>query len=300
MRAVVFGAADHVTAQERDELLRRLGALGFEVGFTERESGPPRAADVVIVNSSVPVGKAQLDAMPDLTLLITTTSGFDHIDLEVARERGIRVERCPLARRDAVVEVSVAMGLSLLRRLPRLARHAARGEWMRRDVKNMDMPLVRDLCVGVFGNGVIGRHAAAVWRALGAEVLVCDPAFSDLDAKEEVLARARLVTLHCSLTPTSRNLIGADAASRMPRGAVLVNTARGECVDLDAVLAADRLGGLGLDVFCPEPYPNLTALSERDDVILTPHSAGYHSGLGAAIASEVEAIVREWVEERSG
>jgi D-3-phosphoglycerate dehydrogenase len=304
MRAVLWGASDHLAGDDREALLVRLRGLGLDAAYREQAAGPPREADVVLVHSGVPVGPRELDAMPALALLVSTTSGLDHVDLAAAAARGVVVERCPLARRDAVVDTALALALALLRRLPALQRRAAEGRWFRRDIAAWDVPLVRGMTVGVFGNGVIGRRAAEAWRALGADVLISDPAFPDLHIKEDVLARARVVTLHCSLTDTSRRLIDGAALARMQPGAILVNTARGECVDLPAALRAldgrgeRRLAGLGLDVFHPEPPKELAALAAREDVLVTPHAAGWHSGLGRAIVAEVEEVVRAFVQRR--
>ncbi len=295
MKCALLGPSEHATDAEQAQLAERLAALGFAVEARDLGAPPPAGAAVAVVNSKTRVDAAAFAAMPALRLVVTTTSGYDHVDLVEAGRLGVAVARCPLARRDAVVDAALGMGLALLRRLPALARAAQQGRWTRAAVKDSPAPLVRGLTAGVFGYGVIGQSAAAAWRALGARVLVADPAHPNLDAPERLLEESTLVTLHCSLTASSRRMIGRAALARLRPGAILINTARGECVDLDALLAASQLGGFGLDVFDQEPCPRLAELAARENVLLTPHSAGYHDGLGRALNDEVLATLEAWL-----
>lgn len=104
-----------------------------------------------------------------------------------------------------------------------------------------------------------------------------------------------MLTLHCALTPATRGLIGPEALAALLPGAVLINTARGACVDAAALLEVDHLGGVGLDVFPEEPWPQLAALAARPRTLLTPHAAGYHTRLGEAVAREVADTVGAWL-----
>ncbi len=291
-RAVLWGPSEHVHDEERSELRAGLEALRFEVAETPSASAPPADARVLVINTKTPIPAQRFAEMKQLALVVTTTSGHDHVDLAAARAARVRVVRCPRARRDAVVDTALAMTTALLRRLPRLQRRAERGEWARSAMRDLALPLLKDVTIGVFGLGVIGARAAEVWRALGAKVISHDPAVAGTAPQAKLLAEADVVTLHCSLTPSSRGLIGAAEIAAMKPGAILVNTARGECVDLDALLASrSRLGGVGLDVFDVEPCPRLAALATLENVLLLPHSAGAHAGLGVALNREVLAAV---------
>lgn len=286
------------SAYETDEALALetggLAALGCEVRRHVGDAPPVEGAQVLVLTSKVRVDAAVLDRSPSLALLLTTTSGYEHIDLEAARARGVAVARCPLARRDAVVDTSLAMGLSLLRGVPGLHRRAEQGVWARGELPARRMRLVRGLPVGVVGRGVIGRAAAAVWRDLGAEVRWCDPAVPGGVSWPELCASSALITLHCSLTESSRGMVSAPALAEMAEGTILINTARGGLVDLAALAGAEHLGGVGLDVFPAEPPPDLAALARRPNTLLMPHAAGYHVGLGEAVAREVVDTVRSW------
>jgi phosphoglycerate dehydrogenase-like enzyme len=286
-----WGRSDYETAED----LALEARLLAEDGVTTRHAiGPPpdlRGVEVLVTTSKVKVTEAVLAHADDLRLIITTTSGHEHIHLPAAQARGITVARCPLARRDAVIETSLAMGLSLLRDLPTLQARAEAGIWARAELPQRPMRRLSGLVVGVVGAGIIGEKAAASWRALGADVLVCDPRLPDGVSLETLFAEAELITLHCALTPSSRHLINAETLRRLKPGVILLNTARGECVDVDALLAAPPLGGLGLDVFPEEPFPRLAELAARPNTWLLPHAAGFYQGLGRAVAEELAASV---------
>lgn len=286
----LWGPSEHSTEMDDARLVKRLEDVGCRVDLRPRTAAAPAAAEIVVVNTKRSIGRDELAAMPALSAVITTTSGFDHIDLNACAARQVKVIRCPLARRDSVVETTLAMGLALLRRLPELTDDARSDRWVRTEVKQRSIPSIRGLGVGIIGHGVIGSRAEAAWRALGANVLSCDPAISGLASYHDVLTHAQVLTLHCSLSPSSERMLDAAAIARMRKKTIVLNTARGECIDLAALVEAlddGRLGGLGLDVFTPEPPLNLATLASRRNVIVTPHSAGYFDGLARAVEDEV-------------
>lgn len=241
----------------------------------------PARADVIVVPSTRRVVAADV---PRARLVITTTSGFDNLDVPGLRAAGVRCARLPLARRDAVVETALGMILSATRRFGPFQEAAGKGLWER-----ARLPEYGAIClgrVGVVGIGVIGSKMCSVLDALGAEVVPCrrgDPLPTDV----------AVLTLHCSLDAHNERMIDGDAIARMRPGTVLVNTARGRLVELDAAMDAVRsghLGGLGVDVFPREPADLGPLVHPR--VLLTPHAAGWHPGLGRAIADGVATAVR--------
>ncbi len=296
-RVLRWGRSAYETAAELETEGVALEALGCEVTRDEGPEPPLEDVQILVVTSKQRVDAAVFGRAEALQLVITTTSGHDHVDLAAAEAAGVAVARCPLARRDAVVDTSLAMGLSLLRRLPVLHDRARAGVWARTELPGMPMGLVRGLDVGVVGYGVIGRRATEAWRNLGARVRWHDPAVSGSLPLEDLCALSRVVTLHCALTPTSEGLIGDVTCAAMAPGTLVVNTARGRCVDVAALLRAEHLGGVALDVYPEEPWPDLAVLAARPNTILTPHAAGYHPGLGAAIVAEVASAVAAWCED---
>lgn len=275
--------------------------LRFAVHADVRSQPDFSEADVLVVTSKVRVDADVLDRMRG-RLIIATTSGVDHVDLDACRAAGKVLVRSPLARRDAVVEHSLGMALYLRRRMAEMHAAAQRGVWCRKDLPMLAPGLLRDQPVGLIGLGVIGTRMAEVLQALGAEVLGHDPAVTVPGVQSvslsELLQRSALVSVHCSLTERSRGLLGAEELSLMRPDAVLLNTARGESLDVSAAVRAvkeGRLGGLGVDVFPVEPYP-LLAKEAVDRVLFAPHAAGYAPDLGTRVARSVASALQAWVD----
>lgn len=263
---------------------------------------PPDLAgvDVLVVTSRVRVDARALAGFGG-SLVLTTTSGWDHIDVAAAVAKGVVVARSPKARRDAVVEQAIHGLSSLLRRQPALDEAARDGRWARADLPVLDPMTLRDAEVLVVGLGVIGRRTAEVLSALGARVLGVDPAGVPQGVEavslDDGLRRAVGVTLHCALVPSTRGLMSAERIATLRRDAVLVNTARGRLVDVDAAVDAvggGRLRGLMLDVFPEEPWPRLQEVARIPGVMVTPHSAGFTRGLGRRVAEEVDRALTAW------
>ncbi len=253
------------------------------------ETAPLEEADVVVVPSRQPVRREHIPRLRRAKLVLTTTSGFDHVDVVGLQAAGIACARLPLARRDAVVQTALGMLLSLNRRFGPLQEPAARGHWDRSELPVYNPTLLGT--VGVVGVGVIGSVMAAQLEHLGARVLRCDPLLRDSLPLDEVVRLADAITLHCELTDENEGFFDEKRIAAMRPGAVLVNTARGRLVDTNAALAAvstRRLAGLGIDVFPTEPPPDFARFVGAG-CIVTPHAAGWHPGLDAAIA---EGIVR--------
>ena len=264
---------------------------GVDVTSAQGEDAPLELADVVVVPSRQAVRREHVPRLLRAKLVLTTTSGFDHVDVAALGEVGIPCARLPLARRDAVVQTALGMMLSLSRRLGALQEPAARGHWDRADLPGWAPGLLGT--VGVVGHGVIGRVVARQLEALGARVLRCDPLLTDSVPVDALVAQADVVTLHCELTPSSRDLFDARRIAAMRPGSILVNTARGGLVDVRAAreaLEAGHLAGLGLDVFPTEPPADL-ARFVGPRCIVTPHAAGWHPGLDALIAEGIVAAV---------
>lgn len=264
---------------------------------------PRSDAEVLTVNSGTVVNGALLEAAPSARLVLTTTSGFDHLDLQALRERGIQAARCPMARRDAVVESALALLLDGFRSHGPLEAASREGRWARSELPRLGMRLLRGATVGVVGLGIIGRRMVEVLATLGATVVGCDPAGGPeglrLEAFHDLAGICDAVTLHCRLDTTSTRLVSLDWLARA-RGMILVNTARGDVVDVDAAVksaAAGHLKYLGLDVFPKEPWAEL-AQSASPNIAYLPHAAGFHDGLNRAVAAELHAAVSAYAAGR--
>jgi D-3-phosphoglycerate dehydrogenase len=214
--------------------------------------------------------------------------GTDNVDLAAAAARGIVVTNTPGANSDAVAELALGMMLALARRIAEGDRLTRAGEW-----SSLPGIQLAGRVVGILGLGQVGSRLARRAEALGCEVVGHDPALSEeqaracgarLASQAEVIRSADFLSIHVPATPETRGLVDAALLAGMKPGAFLVNTARGELVveeDLLAALASGRLAGAALDELSEVPPGRDHPLLARPDVIVTPH-IGAHTAEAAA------------------
>jgi D-3-phosphoglycerate dehydrogenase len=242
------------------------------------------------VGGILPIPAGLIHAAPRLRLIHKWGIGVDKIDLAAARERGVPVAITAGANAAPVAEFTLLLALAVLRRLPRREAQLRGGEWDRaREENRVEARQLRGKVVALVGLGAIGREVARRVRAFDAEVRYYDVRrlapdeeralgvrFQDLDA---LLAEADVVSLHVPLLPATRGLLSRERIARLRPGAIVINTARGELVDEDALAEAlerGRLGGAGIDVFGGEPPPAGHPLRRvtAPGLVLAPHVAG--------------------------
>ena len=240
-------------------------------------------ADAVItqfarVNANV------IAAMGRARAIVRYGIGVDNVDLEAARALGIPVSNIPDYCIDEVADHTLAFVLGLTRQVVTHTVDVRAGQW-RLAVPVAGMRALREQTVGVVGFGRIGREVVARLRAFKCRVLVHDPVVEPATIAasgavatplQELLARSDIVTLHCPSGPATRKMVRAETLATMKRGALLVNVARGDLVDTEALVAALQSGQLGaaaLDVFDPEPLPGDHALRSLPNLIVAPHIA---------------------------
>jgi glycerate dehydrogenase len=243
-------------------------------------------ADVVITNK-VKLGRAEIDAAPGLRLIAVAATGYDVIDLDACRARGITVCNIRNYAVHTLPEHTFALILALRRSLIPYRQSVRDGRWQQSGMFcYFDYP-IGDLAgstLGIIGDGVLGQAVAQIARAFGMKVLFS--AYKGVEGMgplytpyEEVLRRSDIITLHLPLMPSTRNLIGAADFALMARRPLLINTARGGLVDEQALCDALRSGqiaGAGFDVVTSEPPPAdhpFMQLLELPNFILTPHVA---------------------------
>jgi glyoxylate reductase len=236
-----------------------------------------------VADPTVPVDAELLEAAGSgLRIVANFAVGYDNIDLEACRARGVTVTNTPDVLTNATAELAVALMLAAARRLGETERILRRGEWTGWEPEQF---LGRELAggtIGIVGLGRIGSRVAELLQGFEPRLLYSSRrARPELESNlgleqrplDDLLAEADIVSLHLPLTSETRHVIDAAALERFKPGAILVNTSRGGLVDTDALIAAlrsGRLGGAALDVFENEPdVPReLVAL---DNVVLTPH-----------------------------
>jgi len=243
------------------------------------DSGLERAV-AVIAGARVRWDAAMLAGGPSVRVVSRTGIGYDNIDLDAARERGVTVCNAPEAPSVSTAEHTVALMMAATKRLRTTTAIADRGE----KAPSVGIALELDGCrLGLVGLGRIARRVAAVGHALGMEVIAHDPFIDAADSDgvrlvdlDEVFSTADVVSLHAPGGEATHHLVDAARLATMRPGAVLVNCARGSLVDQDALLGAlesGQLGGAALDVTEPEPLPAGHPLLGREDVVVTPHVA---------------------------
>jgi D-3-phosphoglycerate dehydrogenase / 2-oxoglutarate reductase len=239
--------------------------------------------DVLVFRSGVTITRAVLDAAPTLSLILRAGSGFDNIDLDAVRRRGIRFVRIPGPGANAVAELCFTLLLALARDLLWADSAWRAGRWVKAEARGR---LLTGRVLGVVGAGNIGARVGEMGAAWGMRVLGCvenlDPATTEELARRgveaadltTVLREADFVSVHVPLQDSTRHLIDADALATMKPGSYLVSLARGGVVDEGALrdaLEAGHLAGAGLDVHAVEGDGHVPALSDLPSVILTPH-----------------------------
>lgn len=238
-------------------------------------------ADAILCRQGRVTG-AVMDASPRLKIVARHGVGMDEVDVAEAARRGLMVTRATGSNTRAVAEHTLALILALAKGFKPLAETIAEGGWRAGDARVRDIAGLR---LGLVGFGAIGQAVARLALALGMRVAAFDPAapasaFDAVERAASVIAlaeRSDALSLHCPLLPETRHLIGPAVLAALPRGAFVVNTARGGLIDEPALLAAidsGHLGGAGLDVFEQEPPPAAEMLRRHNRVIVTPHLAG--------------------------
>ncbi|RFA10262.1 hydroxyacid dehydrogenase [Subtercola boreus] len=241
----------------------------------------------IVVTQMAPFTAEVFESAPGLRLISICRGGPVNVDLEAATRAGVIVTYAPGRNAVAAAEFAVGLMLTAMRRIviadSELKNGAWRGDYYSYENAGSELD---GATVGLIGYGAIGRIVARVLNAFGSNVLTYDP-YADAETVKddgvelvelsELLRRSSVVSLHARLTPETHHLLNAENLSLLPRGTVLVNSARGGLLDyapLPALLASGQLGALALDVYDIEPPPADWPLFDAPNVVLSPHLAG--------------------------
>ncbi|WP_046166453.1 D-2-hydroxyacid dehydrogenase [Chromobacterium vaccinii] len=305
----------NVVFLDRDSLPVPVPVFGFPVHYREypataaHEVAAHAAEADVVISNKVPLSRDTIAGLPNLKLIAIAATGYNHVDLEACRERGVAVCNIRHYGDHTVAEHAFMLMMALMKNLPAYQRDVAAGVWSQsRQFCHFGAPIreVRGAVLAIVGSGGIGGRLAEMARAFGMEVVFAERKGAE-EAREgrmpfaEALARADVVSLHCPLTDETRGMIAQPELMAMKPGAILINTARGGLVDeadLVAALKYGQLGGAGFDVLSSEPpSPDNPLLKARlPNLIVTPH-VGWASGeamgrLAAQLVANIEAFAR--------
>lgn len=250
-----------------------------------------------------PIGSAEFDRFPGLKLIATRSTGFDHIDLEAAKAKGITVVNVPFYGENTVAEFAFALLLSLSRRIPEAEASVRGGAFSPAGLRGFDL---EGKTIGIIGCGHIGMHMIRMCNGFGMKVLGFETHPDEERARtnnftyaslDELLAQSDIISLHVPYNPHTHHLINKENIGTIKKGAYLINTARGAVVETEALVEALKSGtlaGAGLDVLEEEgdmtdetalltaAHPNEAALKimlenhyliTHPRVIVTPHLA---------------------------
>jgi len=241
----------------------------------------------IAITNKVPLRRAQLERLPDLKMIAVAATGYDCIDMDYCRERGIVVSNVRGYATTTVPEHVIALLFALRRSIAAYRHDVINGEWQRAQQFCFFNHPIRDLSgstFGVIGRGALGQAVGRLAKALGMQVIYAEhkgatQVREGYTAFDEVLATADAITLHCPLSDATRNLISTEEFAKMLRKPIVINTGRGGLVDEHAAvdaLNAGHISALGFDVLSAEPitddHPFLPIL-DRPNVIVTPHVA---------------------------
>ncbi|HEV7377871.1 MAG TPA: phosphoglycerate dehydrogenase [Pyrinomonadaceae bacterium] len=263
-----------------------------------------RDCDGLIVRSETKVTSELMDAASRLRVVGRAGVGVDNIDVAQATARGIVVMNAPDGNTITTAEHTIALLISLARRVPQANGSLRAGRWERKRFIGVEL---QGKTLGIVGLGRIGRVVASRARAFGMNIVAYDPFVAPDQARDleleiapldEVFARADFLTVHTPLTAETRGIVGSQAFSKMKRGVRIINCARGGLVDERALLAAIKEGivaGAALDVFEQEPPPADHPLLALDEVIATPHLGASTTEAQEGVALTVAEQMRDYL-----
>ncbi len=257
---------DRTDLTDTDEIIRRIGD-----------------AEIVITNKT-PISRDVFDACKTIRLVAVLATGYNIVDIAYAKQRGIPVCNVPAYGTDAVAQYAIALLLEICSQVGHHSAAVHAGRWQSSDdFCFWDTPLIElaGKTMGVIGFGRIGRAVGRIAKAMGMRVLACGSrptdegrAIAEYVAMPELLRQADVVSLHCPLTPQTKNIINRETLSMMKHGAILINNARGALLDEQAVADAlnhGRLYAAGVDVASVEPIRAGNPLLTAKNCFITPH-----------------------------
>lgn len=296
-----------VTEEEPEVIKRRLSGHDLKIYKEKLQDKIEEVKDFECVSVRIysKLDKKTIDSLPNLKLIVTRSTGFDHIDLKAANDRGVTVCNVPRYAEDAVAEHVFALILALAKNIVPAVERTRKGDFSLVGLKGFEL---KAKTLGLVGCGNIGKSVARIAKGFGMKIIIYDLKEDKKFAKEvgaeytsyeDLLARSDILSFHVPLTSKTRHMLNKTNIEKVKRGAILINTARGEVVDTEAVLLGLEKGiirGAGLDVLEEECFIkeesqllteefaktcNLKALLEghllikKENVIITPHSAFY-------------------------
>ena len=251
--------------------------------------------DGLIVRSATKVNKEVIENAKNLKVVGRAGAGVDNIDIKAAKQKNIIVMNTPGGNTNATAEHTLALLLSLSRKISKADITTHKGEWAKKSLKGNE---IKGKTIGIIGFGNVGKRFAQMCNALGLKVLIYSKTFDSIRNEfpdyiscdlNKILKEADIISFHCKPNPDGSSIISAKEINIMKKNVLIINTARGNLVseiDLKDAIKNNTIGGVALDVFEEEPAKN-NILFGLDNVLLTPHIA--------ASTAEAQVIVAEMI-----
>ena len=251
--------------------------------------------DGLIVRSATRVNKEVIENAKNLKVVGRAGAGVDNIDIKAANQKNIIVMNTPGGNTNATAEHTLALLLSLSRKISKADITTHKGEWAKKSLKGNE---IKGKTIGIIGFGNVGKRFAQMCNALGLKVLIYSKTFDAIRNEfpdyiscdlNKILKEADIISFHCKPNPDGSSIISAKEINIMKKNVLIINTARGNLVseiDLKDAIKNNTIGGVALDVFEEEPAKN-NILFGLENVLLTPHIA--------ASTAEAQIIVAEMI-----
>ncbi len=251
--------------------------------------------DGLIVRSATKVNKEVIENAKNLKVVGRAGAGVDNIDIKAAKQKNIIVMNTPGGNTNATAEHTLALLLSLSRKISKADITTHKGEWAKKSLKGNE---IKGKTIGIIGFGNVGKRFAQMCNALGLKVLIYSKTFDAIRNEfpdymscdlNKLLKEADIISFHCKPNPDGSSIISAKEINIMKKNVLIINTARGNLVseiDLKDAIKNNTIGGVALDVYKEEPAKN-NILFGLDNVLLTPHIA--------ASTAEAQIIVAEMI-----
>lgn len=312
MKIVVLDAYTLNPGERRWEELEELG----EVVVHDRTAQldvvrRAKDAEVVLTNKTILDGFI-LNLLPKLKYIGVLATGYNVVDLDVARQRGIVVTNIPAYSTQSVAQMAIAHLLNITQRVAHYAHEVHNGVWSAQpDFCYWNTPLIElaGKKIGIVGFGNTGQATAQIAEALGMEVWVYTskpkkslPKKYQKVTLNELFSACDVVSLHCPLTAENKEMVNSFRLSLMKQGAILINTSRGGLIDekaLEQALLSGKLLGAGLDVLSSEPVPNGNPFLKLKNCFITPHIAWATRESRMRLMNQAVENLKAWMEGRT-
>ena len=264
---------------------------GFNIRFLPEQTqdaliAESASADYILAGGRLKITREVLEKAEKLQMIQRSGVGLDALDLDAIKEKGIPLYVNQGVNAESVAEHALLLMLACLRKLPTINQNTKNGVWKKQE-QGVQTAELKGKTVGIVGMGNIAKTLVGLLKPFKVNILYYNLVQMDENFEaennmafvgmDELLRNSDIVTIHCALTPETKNLINTETLRAMKDGAILINTARGEIVDPAAVADALRDGKVSyaaLDVHAQEPIPEDYPLKDIENVILTPHIAG--------------------------